>query len=318
MSDFGEFIEVPLKDQWPNEERNFTPWLAENIHILSTTIGIELEVVGLEEGVGRFSADILCKNKTTGQLVLIENQYGETNHDHLGQIITYSAGLKTATIIWIANIFSQEYKDAFDWLNETTKSDINFLGIEFKLLRIGDSLPAPFLLIVSKPKDWFGYIKDIIKSKEMTQVQKLQLEFWNGFKDYLRKNNSSIHSTKPFFNYMIHSPFGKSGFNLNSVFSTFNSESNSFDKGEVRVEFVISTENSKEIFDLMLKQKEKIELEFGADLKWSAKPEAKNRIIYISKTIDCNETERWEEYFAWLKDNLEKFKQVFSPRIAKL
>lgn len=99
-----------IREIWPHEAHSFTPWLArsENMAQLSEAIGYGaegLEVLKVEENVGSFYADIIAQ-ETLGAdsgLVLIENQFGPTNHDHLGKIITYAAGQKerVRTVVWI-------------------------------------------------------------------------------------------------------------------------------------------------------------------------------------------------------------------------
>jgi hypothetical protein len=78
----GRLQKIDLRKQWNKEDTDFTPWLAkeENIELLSETIGIELEVQGLEENVGPFRADILCLDTANNHFVLIENQLDKTDH----------------------------------------------------------------------------------------------------------------------------------------------------------------------------------------------------------------------------------------------
>ena len=64
--------------------------------------------------VGPFRADILCKKVGTTDWVLIENQLERSDHTHLGQLITYAAGLKAVTIVWIAPQFTEEHRAAID------------------------------------------------------------------------------------------------------------------------------------------------------------------------------------------------------------
>ena len=92
--------EEDLRRAWLDEARQFTPWLAkpDNITLLGRAIGIQLDDVSEEKHVGPFRADILCKD-TSGNDVLIENQLETTDHRHLGQLLTYAAGLKAVTIV---------------------------------------------------------------------------------------------------------------------------------------------------------------------------------------------------------------------------
>lgn len=90
--DITSIEEHELRSVWPHEEQDFTVWLANNIDLLTAELGIEVEDVSREEAVGSFSADIVATEMNTGRPVVIENQYNATNHDHLGKLLTYSAG----------------------------------------------------------------------------------------------------------------------------------------------------------------------------------------------------------------------------------
>src|SRR6266545_1786839 len=100
----GRLEPVDLRTYWIDEARDFTPWLAqeENLALLGETIGIELELEGVEVRVGAFKADILAEEAGTGQYVLIENQLERTNHDHLGKLVTYASGLGATAVVWVA------------------------------------------------------------------------------------------------------------------------------------------------------------------------------------------------------------------------
>ena len=139
---------VPLREIWGDEARNFTPWLAtdEALGLLGETIGRELERIGTEVAVGPFSADILAK--VVGHddhKVVIENQLGKRDHDHLGKMITYAAGLGAKTLIWVSDRFCEEHRAALDWLNQNTAENVDFYGLEIRAFRIDDSRPATVL-----------------------------------------------------------------------------------------------------------------------------------------------------------------------------
>jgi hypothetical protein len=98
----GRLEKVELREIWEREDTHFTPWLAreENIELLGSSIDMDLVVEAEEKDVGPFRADILCKDIATNNWVLIENQLEKTDHQHLGQLLTYATGLDAVTIIW--------------------------------------------------------------------------------------------------------------------------------------------------------------------------------------------------------------------------
>ncbi len=116
-NDLGRLERVELREIWLSEASDFTPWLArkENVDILGETLGIDLELEAQERSVGPFRADILCKDIRTDGWVLIENQLERTDHNHLGQLLTYASGLEAVTIVWIAACFTEEHRSTLDW-----------------------------------------------------------------------------------------------------------------------------------------------------------------------------------------------------------
>jgi hypothetical protein len=182
----GKLIPVELREIWKSESQDFTPWLAqeENLKLLGETIGLELQLEAQEKQVGAFWADILCKDLETDNWVLIENQLGRTDHKHLGQIITYAAGLNAKTLIWISDQITDDHRAAIDWLNQNTNSGLNFFAIEIELWRIGNSDIAPKFNLVSKPNDWTKTVSESagnLQSGENSTTKQTQLEFWVAF-----------------------------------------------------------------------------------------------------------------------------------------
>ena len=150
--ELGRMEKVDLRSHWQREDTHFTPWLAreENLALLSEAIGIgELEVEATEAPVGDFRVDILCRNLEDDTRVVIENQLEATNHSHLGQLITYAAGLDAVTLVWVVERFKEEHRAALDWLNRFTGEEIHLFGLEIELWRIGDSLAAPKFNLVA-------------------------------------------------------------------------------------------------------------------------------------------------------------------------
>ena len=102
MPELGKIERVDdLRKIWPNEARDFTVWLAqdENLAMLGETVGIDIDLEERESPVGSFAVDLFATEEGTGRKIIIENQLEDTNHDHLGKIITYAAGKEASVII---------------------------------------------------------------------------------------------------------------------------------------------------------------------------------------------------------------------------
>lgn len=162
-TNLGKLEEVQdLRSVWPNEAKDFTPWLSSNISRLGETLGIDIDVEETESAVGDFNVDIFAVDADTGKKIIIENQLEATDHDHLGKLITYAAGKAADLVIWVVKKARDEHKAAIEWLNNHTTEDIGFILCEIKLYRIGDSAIAPSFVVIEKPNDW---------AKEMKQQQ---------------------------------------------------------------------------------------------------------------------------------------------------
>ena len=113
----GKLKKVDLREYWKHEAYHFTQWLAEpdNLSELGDELGIDIsldpELIQTESGVGRFNADIIVQEQNTGRKIVIENQLEATDHCHLGQILTYAAGIEAEYIVWIVSKVGSGLKD---------------------------------------------------------------------------------------------------------------------------------------------------------------------------------------------------------------
>ena len=164
--EFSELKDVPLREAWPHEANDFTPWLAENLHRLSQVIGVDLELEGTEVSVEGFSADILARIPSDNSMVVIENQLENTDHTHLGQVLTYLAGLEAQTVIWIAREFQGPHLSAIRWLNSHTVDPFAFFAVKVRAVRIGDAPApvAPLFEVLERPNDWDRRVKGAVET----------------------------------------------------------------------------------------------------------------------------------------------------------
>lgn len=310
--ELGRLIRVPLREYWEEEAGDFTPWLArdENIGLLSETIGVELEVEAQEGNVGPFRADILCKDISTDNWVLIENQLERTNHTHLGQLLTYAAGLKAVTVVWIAERFTEEHRAALDWLNQITPQEFSFFGLEIELSRIGDSAMAPKFNVVSHPNDWTRTVSRISRA-ELTPIQELYLEYWTGLRDLLEQRNDVIRPREP-------RPANWLGFGIGHSKFRLAASASMRDKW-ICVSLILRAPDAKPHFYLLKRDKVDIEREIGAKLEWDEKDGLKRNEINLSQDkIDLEDRSDWGKQHQWLCDKLETFHKAFSPRVKEL
>lgn len=306
----GTIKKMDLRDIWTSESSDFTPWLAkeENIALLGNAIGIDLEVESQEKNVGPFRADILARDLTSNHYVLIENQLEQTNHNHLGQIMTYAAGLDAFSIIWIAKSFTEEHRAALDWLNRITEENINFFGIEIEVIQIGDSLPAPQFKVVAKPNDWSKSVKSSASTGELTDTKLKQQQYWSEFKEYIESNGSPFKVQKPAPQQWTNIALGRSNFYLSL---TVNSQSH-----VICINLEIAGERAKENFDkLRANYEDESKESISADLEWLRMDDRKVSMVKLSKHFDFLDESSRLDQFAWFKDYVMKYINYFKPKV---
>ena len=143
---------------WASESGDFLPWLAmgKNLCRLGDALGLDLEPVAREAMVGRFRADLVCRDRDSGNTVVIEARLGHSDHSHLGQLLTYGVGLRGDIVVWLATAFHDEHRAVIGRLNERDGSGFRCFAVELRTWRIGASPAAPQFTVVAGPGDWSG------------------------------------------------------------------------------------------------------------------------------------------------------------------
>jgi hypothetical protein len=150
----ADLEEVDVRTVFQRDGDGFSGWLAGNLDRLARELGVSgLREVGRDIAVGSFTVDILAQTDK-GRRVAITNQLETTDHIHLGQVITFAAGLEVSAVIWITTKVNEEHRAVLDWLNQHGDDDVRFFAVELRLLRIGSSLPAAVFNVAAKPNDW--------------------------------------------------------------------------------------------------------------------------------------------------------------------
>ena len=306
-----------LRTVWPNEAQDFTPWLAENISKLGDALGMELEADTPEASVGRFSLDLLASDIGSGSArpVVIENQLEETNHDHLGKLLTYAAGFDANVLVWIAKKFRDEHREALNLLNRRTGEDTNFFGVELELWKIDNSLPAVNFNVVATPDNWRRQTESTLQGENNNSERNDQYrEFFQRLIDTLvERRFTGPRKTQPY-----------SGFGFTSGTRGIAYRSDFRQNNIVRVALYIDRGDdggawNKKVFDQLQGNRDAIESNIGESLEWDYVEERRSCAIQITRPGSIGVApEELEEIREWMVERLLKFKEVFVPRLAEL
>lgn len=206
----SKLVPVNVKVVWPMEASSFTPWLLAHPGALGEVLGLDLELKGAEHKVGEFTLDLLGSDAESDDVVIVENQFGSTDHRHLGQILTYAGGTDPQIVVWIAEKFRDEHRAALDWLNQRTDSNTRFFGVQLGAVTLEgapEGLVAPLLEVVVKPNDWGKRVKTTTSTP--SPREQLYLAFWEQW--LARVKERGWTNKKPPPRHFVYLPSGSPG-----------------------------------------------------------------------------------------------------------
>ena len=296
-------VAAPLRQLWPHEATDFTPWLADNIDLLGDALDMTLEDVETEASVGGLSADLVAVNDQ-GETVIVENYLNALDHRHLGQLITYAAGLDAAYAVLVAESFRDEHRSALGWLNDISRDGFGFFGVEVAAWRIADSPPAPQLRLVVKPDNWQRAVRAADTGRKATYAQ-----FWAGFLPRLHDAEPRWRGTKK--------PQPENWMQFKSAATAV--------KYIVRVRPSILTvqayidtgddTTTSELYDWLYEQRHEIEAAFAADLLWNRLDGRRASVINTNYPNDVNVEDRdtWPALWEWLVLTMGRLANAIDP-----
>ncbi len=313
---------VSPREVWPNEATDFTRWLAEdeNFAILAETLHFtDAEIEGTEQAVGDFSADIVGRDRDGS--ILVENQLNQTDHDHLGKILTYLAGIDAerdkdrpqVKVVWLSTKIREEHRAAIDWLNTNSPSDYSFFAVELEVYSIDGSAVAPYFHVAARPNDWTRHIgarTRQLRDTALTETQKKYKEFWTAFSDYMLDNDRSFRGGTPPKGSWWSFGIGRTHFSLTI--------STSARDRWIRTEVYCHQDEDKAIFDSFSADRAIIEDEIGEPLDWEPLEDKGSRISIKRANIDPMDQSYWPEYFSWYREKMALFRNTFEHRIRNL
>ncbi|HEY3287034.1 MAG TPA: DUF4268 domain-containing protein [Gemmatimonadaceae bacterium] len=256
----GELQVLNPRDLWKHEERDFTPWLAQNISHLSDLIGFPIAVDQIEHKVGAYELDILGHVEDTETIVVIENQLTQTDHAHLGQLLAYAAGLDAGMVIWVAADIRDEHRTTIEWLNAHAGERVSFFLVRPEVVRIDDSKPAVRFQLEVGPSEFSRRLQEVASEGEAARHD-FRLTFWEGFLSHLVTHGctwaSGRSSTKDAW---LAFGVGRSGIGGHVSMAT---------GSRIRVEIYCSQDADKAQFEELSRHRQEIEALFtGEEVSW--------------------------------------------------
>lgn len=292
----GRLDVVDARDVWPSEPHDFTPWLLNNVDVLSDLLEMDLVLEEAEHAVGGFSLDLKGHDEATGETVIVENQLEVSDHIHLGQIITYAAGTDPTTIVWVTTGFRPEHRAAIDWLNQRTDENTRFFGVVIHVVRIGDSQPAPDFELVAQPNDWKKQVKKTTSASEASGKSVLYREFWEMVLDRIRAEHPSWTRARTTGDSWCNTGIGVSGVVLVMVW-----------RATLRTEFYFESPNAElnqTRFESLYERRTVLEEAVGQPLEWDAMSGRKAaRVVLASSFTALSDKSQWPAMADWLVDS---------------
>jgi hypothetical protein len=311
MPELGRLERVDPRTVWKEEARDFTPWLRENISLLSKTIGLDIDLVETEVRIGGFAADLVGEEPTTKKPVVIENQLSRTDHDHLGKLLTYASGIDAGTLVWVATDFRDEHKQTLEWLNNVSVEGIYFFGIQLEVIRVDESLPAPnFNIVVGPPA-----VKPPVLGQVTPRRQRYH-DFFAGLLEQLKAAKPDItNASKVGYESWFAFSAGRSGFAFSFSFTQ---------NKRFRLELYIDTgdgDKNKRAFDALFENRSEIQERLEPEVAWERldTAQASRVAVYWPETVTIMSGEdRLASLRGWAVDTMIRFKQVLGPYITRL
>ncbi|MYA02579.1 MAG: DUF4268 domain-containing protein [Chloroflexi bacterium] len=312
MVKLSKLESIDVRDVWKSEPYGFTPWLAQNLDELGAVLGLELEESEAESPVGDFSLDLLSRDINDRRVVVIENQLGTTDHDHLGKLLTYAGGKGAQVVVWVAGSFRAEHRAAIDWLNQRTDTDTAFFGIKIEAWKIGDSDTAPRLNLVAWPNDWQRQTSRASGSGGPTPKMESYQRFFQKLMDELRERHGFTSAKVALHQNYYNFKSDMAGIQYTAAFVS----------SGLAVAQLTLYKNDKsanlDIFNRLKADEASLAEKMGQDLVWDPKENAVYCQVRLEREGRIEDDEMLDDIREWMIENLLRIREVFGPRVREI
>ena len=308
MRELGILETVRVTEIWPHEERDFTPWMEENLGHINKIVGMDLEVVGREyRTADRGRVDILARDKRSGRMVVIENQIYESDNDHLLRMLGYAAATDAKCIVWVATHFWERHLKVLRWLSEV---GVEVFAVTVSAVKIKDSYAPLFEVVVSPEQaadladissnsgsNIFGRFYRPLTAELRTEGISAIGGNQGGWAGRWRRYRSGLLSEDTGITFLT--TLGMRGEKCSAGFVFL---------GEKQSNLYEEALSFREVLD---------ESMVGVNVLWE-KGENQSHIYTESDSLDGEEEEKLETIRKWMKETLISFQKAFQPKLEEI
>jgi Domain of unknown function (DUF4268) len=299
-----------LREIWPKES-DLSDWLVteDGLALIAEDIGVEIEDPRRESRPGDFPCDIVAHALgDESHTIVIENQFGKTNHDHLGKLLTYTSMNTALTGIWLAEQISEDHRTVVDWLNNNTPAGVSFYLAQVRAYRIGDSPVAPQLDVVSRPN-----VQAKLKPKADDELKERHIwrrDFWEEILTYVKAQNPPFRVGSPGIDAWTSIALGRSHFILGLTLTP--------SRQCIGCELYMAPAWKEDAFAQLYAQRDAIEAEVGESLQWLPLPGKKAARILLETAIDPRDDGNRDQVKRWMHQRAIAFYSAFHRRVKSL
>ena len=307
--ELGKLERVPVREIWPDEERDFTPWLEKNLDILGDELKLELIPVTTEAKANGRRVDILAEDPARGT-VIIENQLERSDDGHLSRLFIYAAGHDAHVLIWVAPEFGAEHRATLDWFNRWMADDVQIYGVEIVAWRIGDSLPAVDFNPVVVPNTWSNQAKRVQDRSPSKAINQAYTAFYQPLVLQLRQEEQFGNLGRSSWRTKWRSfPTGYDGI-------VYGLEVGNDDNPGAHAFLQIETENRQVIFDALSKRKEQIDGKMpGLSVKWDTYTNCLNIGVSMDSSVkvSASNPSSHDATREWMRKSIVNLRDAVQP-----
>ena len=289
-----------IRERWPHEAEDFTPWLKDNIELVSEATGFALSALGREVPAAGGRADIVAWEAKSKTKVVIENQLEQADARHFQQLIAYGDDLEARIRMWVAPAFDRRFQSLVSEKNrkEETKTE----GAIYYLLKIdrkNEDNDQVFLSPELKPTP--TQLERVLYTEdEIAGNDKLVEEFWNQWGRGERKDKCVTHFKIEYVDAVI-------------------ARKVSMNEAEIdvsaRVSCRVCQRTNRRDVDFY---SEKLSADFSeVNMEGWQDDEVQRNILKIKKQINLSEIDSWEEIRAWFSATEAKIRSKAAERLTR-